>query len=135
MRSIRNAPKHAIKLSLSSKLLNMVRDTGLNTGLNISQTIDTRLTEEVLRPVAAGQRRSHYPLQRADRTRRPVLRPLPNVHAARRDSHACGQKARPASPVPALRLKQRLHRAVAPRDDTQNTLDTLDTLDTLFESH
>ena len=53
MRSIRNAPKHAIKLSLSSKLLNMVRDTGLNTGLNISQTIDTRLTEEGLLPHCA----------------------------------------------------------------------------------
>ena len=53
MRSIRNAAKRATSLSLSSKFLNMARDTGLNTGLNISQTIDTRLTEEVLRPPCA----------------------------------------------------------------------------------
>ena len=53
MRNVRNAAKRAINLSLSSKLLNMVRDTGLNTGLNISQTIDARLTEEGLLPHCA----------------------------------------------------------------------------------
>jgi antitoxin CcdA len=45
MRSIRNAPKRAINLSLNSKVLDMAREMGLN----ISQTVDTLLTEEVLR--------------------------------------------------------------------------------------
>ena len=45
MRSIRNAPKRAINLSLNSKVLDMARDMGLN----ISQTVDALLTEEVLR--------------------------------------------------------------------------------------
>ncbi len=45
MRSIRNAPKRAINLSLNSKVLDMARDMGLN----ISQTVDTLLTEEVMR--------------------------------------------------------------------------------------
>jgi antitoxin CcdA len=45
MRSIRNAPKRAINLSLNSKVLDMARETGLNS----SQTVDALLTEEVLR--------------------------------------------------------------------------------------
>jgi antitoxin CcdA len=45
MRSIRNAPKRAINLSLNAKVLDMARDMGLN----ISQTVDALLTEEVLR--------------------------------------------------------------------------------------
>ena len=45
MRSIRNAPKRAINLSLNTKVLDMAREMGLN----ISQTVDTLLTEEVLR--------------------------------------------------------------------------------------
>lgn len=45
MRSIRNAPKRAINLSLNSKVLDMAREMGLN----ISQTVDELLTEEVLR--------------------------------------------------------------------------------------
>lgn len=45
MRSIRNAPKRAINLSLNSKVLDMAREMGLN----ISQTVDALLTEEVLR--------------------------------------------------------------------------------------
>lgn len=45
MRSMRNAPKRAINLSLNSKVLDMAREMGLN----ISQTVDELLTEEVLR--------------------------------------------------------------------------------------
>jgi antitoxin CcdA len=45
MRSIRNAPKRAINLTLNAKVLDMARDMGLN----ISQTVDALLTEEVLR--------------------------------------------------------------------------------------
>jgi antitoxin CcdA len=45
MRSIRDAPRRAINLSLNSKVLDMARAMGLN----ISQTVDTLLTEEVLR--------------------------------------------------------------------------------------
>lgn len=45
MRSISNAPKRAINLSLNSKVLDMARDMGLN----ISQTVDAILTQEVLR--------------------------------------------------------------------------------------
>ena len=45
MRSIQNAPKRAINLSLNSKGLDMARDMGLN----ISQTVDALLSQEVLR--------------------------------------------------------------------------------------
>lgn len=45
MRSIQKAPKRAINLTLNSKVLDMARDMGLN----ISQTVDALLTEEVLR--------------------------------------------------------------------------------------
>jgi antitoxin CcdA len=45
MRSIRQAPKRPINLSLNSKVLDMARDMGLN----ISQTVDTLLTEAVLK--------------------------------------------------------------------------------------
>lgn len=45
MRSIRNAPKRPINLSLNAKVLDMAKDMGLN----ISQTVDALLTEEVLR--------------------------------------------------------------------------------------
>jgi antitoxin CcdA len=45
MRSVRNAPKRAINLNLNSKVLDMAREMGLN----ISQTVDALLTEEVLR--------------------------------------------------------------------------------------
>lgn len=45
MRSIRNAPKRAINLSLNAKVLDMARDMGMN----ISQTVDTLLTEAVLK--------------------------------------------------------------------------------------
>lgn len=44
MRSIRNAPKRAINLSLNAKVLDMARDMGMN----ISQTVDALLTEKVL---------------------------------------------------------------------------------------
>ncbi len=45
MRSIRNAPKRSIHLTLNSKVLEMAREMGLN----ISQTVDQLLTEEVLK--------------------------------------------------------------------------------------
>ncbi|NRF68372.1 type II toxin-antitoxin system CcdA family antitoxin [Aquincola sp. S2] len=45
MRSIREAPKRPINLSLNAKVLDMAKDMGLN----ISQTVDALLTEEVLR--------------------------------------------------------------------------------------
>ena len=45
MRSIRTAPKRAINLTLNSKVLDMAREMGLN----ISQTVDALLTEEVLK--------------------------------------------------------------------------------------
>ncbi len=45
MRSIRNAPKRAINLTLNSKVLDMAREMGLN----ISQTVDALLTDEVVR--------------------------------------------------------------------------------------
>ena len=45
MRSIRNATKRGINLSLNSKVLDMARELGMN----ISQTVDALLTEEVLR--------------------------------------------------------------------------------------
>jgi len=45
MRSIRNAPKRAINLSLNSKVLDMARDMGMN----ISQTVDALLIEAVLK--------------------------------------------------------------------------------------
>ena len=45
MRSIRQAPKRPINLSLNAKVLDMAKDLGMN----ISQTADALLTEEVLR--------------------------------------------------------------------------------------
>ena len=45
MRSIRNSPKRAVNLTLNAKVLDMAREMGLN----ISQTVDALLTEEVLR--------------------------------------------------------------------------------------
>ena len=45
MRSIRNAPKRAINLTLNAKVLDMAREMGMN----ISQTVDELLTEEVMR--------------------------------------------------------------------------------------
>lgn len=45
MRSIRNAPKRPINLSLNAKVLDMAKEMGLN----ISQTVDALLTEEVLK--------------------------------------------------------------------------------------
>lgn len=45
MRSIRNAPKRPVNLSLNAKVLDMAKEMGLN----ISQTVDALLTEEVLR--------------------------------------------------------------------------------------
>ena len=97
MRSIRNAPKHAIKLSLSSKLLNMVRDTGLNTGLNISQTVDTRLTEEVLRPPCAR------PAPGRSRT---TPKPLP-IATRRSNAKACSQTATERSCGPSRPTRMR----------------------------
>lgn len=45
MRSIREAPKRPINLSLNSKVLDMAREMGMN----ISQTVDALLTEEVMK--------------------------------------------------------------------------------------
>ena len=45
MRSIRNAPKRAVNLTLNSKVLDMAREMGMN----ISQTVDGLLTEAVLK--------------------------------------------------------------------------------------
>lgn len=45
MRSVRQSPKRAINLSLNAKVLDMAREMGMN----ISQTVDAWLTEEVLR--------------------------------------------------------------------------------------
>ena len=45
MRAVRDAPKRPIKLSLNSKVLDMAKEMGLN----ISQTVDKLLTEEVMR--------------------------------------------------------------------------------------
>ncbi len=45
MRGIRNAPKRSINLSLNAKVLDLARGMGLN----ISQTVDALLTEEVMR--------------------------------------------------------------------------------------
>lgn len=45
MRSIREAPKRPINLSLNAKVLDMAKEMGMN----ISQTVDALLTEEVLR--------------------------------------------------------------------------------------
>jgi antitoxin CcdA len=45
MQSVRQAPKRAINLSLNSKVLDMAREMDLN----ISQTVDALLTEEVMR--------------------------------------------------------------------------------------
>ena len=45
MRSIRQAPKRPINLSLNAKVLDMAREMDIN----ISQTVDALLTEEVLR--------------------------------------------------------------------------------------
>jgi antitoxin CcdA len=45
MRSIREAPKRAINLSLNSKVLDLAKEMGLN----ISQTVDQLLEAEVMR--------------------------------------------------------------------------------------
>jgi antitoxin CcdA len=45
MRSVREAPKRPINLSLNAKVLDMAKEMGMN----ISQTVDALLTEEVLR--------------------------------------------------------------------------------------
>jgi antitoxin CcdA len=45
MRSIREAPKRAVNLSLNSKVLELAREMGMN----ISQTVDRLLTEEVMK--------------------------------------------------------------------------------------
>lgn len=45
MRSVRNAPKRAINLSLNSRVLEMARELDIN----ISQTVDALLTEAVMK--------------------------------------------------------------------------------------
>lgn len=45
MHSVRESPKRAINLSLNAKVLELAREMGLN----ISQTVDRLLTEEVMR--------------------------------------------------------------------------------------
>ena len=45
MRSIRNSAKRAVNLTINAKVLDMAREMGIN----ISQTVDALLTEEVLR--------------------------------------------------------------------------------------
>ena len=45
MRSIRQAPKRPINLSLNSRVLDMAKEMGIN----ISQTVDALLTDEVMR--------------------------------------------------------------------------------------
>jgi len=45
MRNLRQSPKRAVNLSLNAKVLDMAREMGLN----ISQTVDALLTEEVLK--------------------------------------------------------------------------------------
>ena len=45
MRTVRDAPKRRINLSLNSKALDMAREMGLN----LSQTVDSLLAEEVMR--------------------------------------------------------------------------------------
>ncbi len=45
MRSIREAPRRAINLSLNSKVLELAKEMGMN----ISQTVDELLTEAVLK--------------------------------------------------------------------------------------
>ena len=45
MRKIREAPKRPVNLSLNSKVLEMAREMGMN----VSQTVDALLTEEVLK--------------------------------------------------------------------------------------
>jgi antitoxin CcdA len=45
MRSIRNSSKRAVNLTINAKVLDMAREMGIN----ISQTVDALLTEEVLR--------------------------------------------------------------------------------------
>lgn len=45
MRSIREALKRPVNLSLNSKVLEMARELGMN----VSQTVDALLTEEVLK--------------------------------------------------------------------------------------
>ena len=50
MRSIRNAPKRAVNLTLNSQVLEMAKALGLN----ISQTVDELLTEAVLKKYWEG---------------------------------------------------------------------------------
>ena len=57
MRSIRKSPKRVVNLSLNAKVLDMERATGLN----ISQTVDALLPEEVMR--------QHWQLWREDNAR------------------------------------------------------------------
>jgi antitoxin CcdA len=45
MRSVREAPKRPVNLSLNSKVLEMAKEMGMN----ISQTVDALLTEAVLK--------------------------------------------------------------------------------------
>jgi antitoxin CcdA len=45
MRSVREAPKRPVNLSLNSKVLEMAKEMGMN----ISQTVDELLTEAVLK--------------------------------------------------------------------------------------
>ena len=45
MRNLRQSPKRAVNLSLNAKVLDMAREMGLN----ISQTVDALLTEDVLK--------------------------------------------------------------------------------------
>jgi antitoxin CcdA len=50
MRSVRNAPKRPINLTLNSKVIEMAKEMGLN----ISQTVDELLTEAVLKKYWEG---------------------------------------------------------------------------------
>jgi antitoxin CcdA len=45
MRSVRNAPKRPVNLSLNSKVLDMAKEMGMN----ISQTVDALLHEAVMK--------------------------------------------------------------------------------------
>jgi antitoxin CcdA len=57
MRSIRQAPKRPVNLSLNSKVLDMARDMGMN----MSQTVDALPTEVVLK-----QYRERWPHDNAE---------------------------------------------------------------------
>jgi antitoxin CcdA len=81
MRSIRNAPKRAINLSLNSKVLDMARDMGMNISQTVLKQYWERWNEDNAEAIAAYNERIEREGLFSDRVRT-FMRPQHDQDAA-----------------------------------------------------